>query len=88
MQVTVKTNMGENNPLLYRLLYRIVWLVSPKYTLFGEENLPDEPCVLVGNHCQMYGPIAAELYLPRPHAIWCIGEMMSRKEVPSGISGP
>ena len=83
MQATVKTNMGENNPLLYRLLYRIVWLVSPKYTLFGEENLPDEPCVLVGNHCQMYGPIAAELYLPRPHAIWCIGEMMSRKEVPA-----
>ena len=83
MQATVKANMGDNPPLLYRLIYRIVWVVSPKYTLHGVENLPDEPCVLVGNHCQMYGPIASELYLPRPHYIWCIGEMLNRKEVPA-----
>lgn len=83
MQATVKANRGENPPLLYRLIYRIVWAVSPKYTLHGVENLPDEPCVLVGNHCQMYGPIASELYLPRPHYIWCIGEMLNRKEVPA-----
>ena len=83
MQPTVKANRGEHPPLLYRLIYRIVWAISPKYTLHGVENLPDEPCVLVGNHCQMYGPIASELYLPRPHYIWCIGEMMNRKEVPA-----
>lgn len=82
MQPTVKENMGEKSPGLYRLIYRIIWLVSPKYTLQGMEKLPDEPCVFVGNHSQMYGPIAAELYLPRPHYIWCIGEMTSRKEVP------
>jgi len=82
MQPTVKANRGENSPLLYRLLYRMIWLFSPKYTLYGTEKLPDEPCVIVGNHCQMYGPVAAELYLPRPHYIWCIGEMMNRKEVP------
>lgn len=74
---------AEDNPRLYRLLYRIVWLVSPKYTLHGTEKLPKEPCIIVGNHAQMYGPIAAELYLPRPHHIWCIGEMMNRKEVPA-----
>lgn len=83
MQPTVKANRGEHPPLLYRLIYRIVWAISPKYTLHGVENLPDEPCVLVGNHCQMYGPIASELYLPRPHYIWCIGEMLNRKEVPA-----
>ncbi len=83
MQPIVKANRGENSPLPYRLLYRIIWLLSPKYTLYGTEKLPEEPCVIVGNHCQMYGPIAAELYLPRPHYIWCIGEMMNRKEVPA-----
>ena len=83
MQPTVKANMGKDSPILYRLIVRIIWMLSPKYTLHGTEKLPDEPCVLVGNHCQMYGPIAAELYLERPHSIWCIGEMMNRKEVPA-----
>ena len=75
--------MGRDNPAFYRLIYRIIWRVSPKYTLYGAEKLPEEPCVLVGNHCQMYGPIAAELYLSRAHSIWCVGEMMDRKEVPA-----
>lgn len=83
MQPTVKANMGQGGPKLYHLIYRIIWAISPKYTLHGTENLPEEPCVLVGNHCQMYGPIASELYLERPHYIWCIGEMMNRKEVPA-----
>ena len=83
MQPTAKVNMGKDNPWLYRLIYRIIWLISPKYTLHGIEKLPEEPCVIVGNHAQLYGPIAAEIYLPRPHKIWCIGEMMHRKEVPA-----
>lgn len=72
-----------HGPWLFRQLYRIVWLFSPKYTLFGTEKLPQEPCVIVGNHCQIYGPLAAEFYMPRPHRTWCIGEMMNRKEVPA-----
>ena len=83
MRAVVKKNAGGNGPLLYRLIYRAVRFFSPKYRLYGTENLPKEPCVFVGNHCQMYGPIAAELYMPRPHYIWCIGEMMNRKEVPA-----
>ena len=83
MQVTVRANLGKDSPILYRLIYRTIWLLSPKYTVYGTEKLPDEPCVIVGNHCQMYGPIAAEQYLPRPHYTWCIGEMMNRKEVPA-----
>ena len=75
--------MQNSDPLFYRLIRRIVLRVSPKYTLYGTENLPDEPCVIVGNHSQMYGPLAGELYMPRPHYIWCIGEMMNRKEVPA-----
>lgn len=70
-------------PLPFRVIYRIVRRFSPKYTLFGAEHLPEEPCVIVGNHCQIYGPIAAEMYMPRPCRIWCAGEMMDRKEVAS-----
>ena len=83
MQPIVRENMGKDSPGLYRLICRIIWRLSPKYTLYGKENLPEEPCVLVGNHAQMYGPIASELYLPRAHYIWCVGEMMDRKEVPA-----
>lgn len=83
MQATVRANMGKDSPFFYRVIYRVIWMLSPKYTVYGAEKLPDEPCVIIGNHCQMYGPIAAEQYLPRPHYVWCIGEMMNRKEVPA-----
>lgn len=69
-------------PWLYRMVYRTVRKLSPEYTLYGIEKLPETPCVLIGNHCHMYGPIAAEIYMPRPHYVWCIGEMMNRKELP------
>ena len=65
----------------YRMLRWLVWLFSPKYELRGTEHLPEGPCVIVGNHCQMNGPIAAELYTPGTHKTWCIAEMMTKGEV-------
>ena len=67
--------------LRYRLIRWLVRVFSPKYRPEGTERLPEEGCVIVGNHCQMYGPIAAELYTPGRHDIWCAGEMMQREEV-------
>ena len=67
--------------LTYRILRWLVWLFSPKYELRGTEHLVDGPCIIVGNHCQMNGPIAAELYTPGPHKTWCIAEMMTKGEV-------
>ncbi len=67
----------------YRVIRWLVWLFSPKYKLVGTENIPKEPCVIVGNHSQMFGPIAGELYTPGKHYVWCIAEMMNRKEVPA-----
>ena len=67
----------------YRVIFSIVRLVSPRYALRGTENLPEGACVLVGNHSQMYGPIAAEIYTPGPHRVWCAGEMMAWREVPA-----
>ncbi len=51
--------------------------------LVGTENLPDEPVILVGNHAQMHGPIACELYFPEKRFTWCAGQMMHLKEVPT-----
>lgn len=71
----------KKTPLLYKIIYFFVWLFSPKYKLVGTEKLPQEACVIVGNHSQMFGPIAGEMYVPGPHYIWCAGEMMHREEV-------
>ena len=57
-------------------------LVYPKITIEGLENLPDEPCIIAANHCQMHGPIASELFFPEKRCTWCAGEMMDYKTVP------
>ena len=71
----------KKTPWLYKVIRFLVWLFSPKYRLVGAEKLPAEPCVIVGNHSQMFGPIAGELYIPGRHEVWCAGEMMNREEV-------
>ncbi len=67
---------------VYRISCRLARLFCPKPTFEGLENLPDGPCVIVGNHAQMNGPIIAELDLPGERAIWCSAEMMHLREVP------
>ncbi len=47
------------------------------------ENLPDEPCVLVGNHTQIHGPISCELYFPENFYTWCASQMMELRKVPA-----
>ena len=71
----------KKTSFLYKIVRWLVWLFTPKFRLEGTENLPQEPCVIVGNHSQMFGPIAGELYTPVKHDVWCAGEMMNRKEV-------
>lgn len=70
-----------------RAFYRFVWwlakLFYPRISWEGAENLPEAPCIIVGNHSQMNGPIAFELYYPRKRLIWCASEMMYWKEVPA-----
>ena len=67
----------------YRVIRAAVKLFYPRIRLEGWENVPDAPCFLVGNHCQMNGPIIAELYIPGNRAIWCAGEMLHAKDVPA-----
>ena len=75
--------MGKKKTcVLYRIIRRLVKLFSPRFRLVGESFLPQGESVIAGNHSQMYGPIAAELYTPGPHYTWCAAEMMHLKEVP------
>lgn len=72
----------KKTSFLFKIIKGTVKLFYPKITVEGAENLPDEPVIVVGNHCQMNGPIVGELYMPGNHYIWCAGEMMQLKEVP------
>lgn len=73
----------KKTSFIYKIIRWFVWLFSPKFRLEKAEKLPEEPCVLVGNHSQMFGPIAAELFFPGRKEIWCAGQMMHYKEVPA-----
>lgn len=66
----------------FRVLRKLVELCYPRIRVEGTEHLPDSPCIIVGNHAQMHGPISCEFYLPGKRRIWCAGEMMELKEVP------
>ena len=75
--------MSKKVSPLYRVIKALVQLFYPKMEVVGTENLPDEPAIIVGNHTQMNGPIACELYFPGDRHIWCAGQMMHLKEVPA-----
>ena len=70
------------NSLLYQIIKSLIHFFYPRIEVVGEENLPGEPCIIVGNHAQLNGPICAELYCPGKHYTWCAGEMMHLKDVP------
>ncbi|MBQ9198164.1 MAG: hypothetical protein IJ157_13140 [Clostridia bacterium] len=76
--------MNDRKPSrAYLAVKAIVRLVFGKMEVEGLENLPQGGVVIVGNHAQMNGPIACELYLGDNRYTWCIGEMMRLKEVPA-----
>lgn len=76
-------NAPKTDNLLYRVVRWLIWLFFPKMKPEGEENLPaDESCVIVGNHCQMHGPVSCEIYSPVDRYTWCAGDMMEWKTVP------
>lgn len=79
----MKKDNKKKTSLLYKAVKWLVWLFYPKMKVLGTEKLPDEPVIIVGNHCQMNGPIACELYFPGNRYTWCAGQMMNMKEVPA-----
>ena len=73
----------KKTSLTYKIIKGLVRLFYPKTRIEGAANLPEEPCILVGNHTQMNGPIVSELYMPVERYTWCAGEMMHLREVPA-----
>ena len=69
--------------ICFRIIRWLVWLFYPKTTIEGAHFLPKDPCIVVGNHTQMNGPICGELYFPGKRKIWCAAQMMHTKEVPA-----
>ena len=72
----------KKQSFMYKILRFFVYLFYRRPTIVGEENLPEEPCILVGNHTQMNGPIVGELYLPGHKYIWCAGQLLHWGEAP------
>ena len=66
--------MEKVRNLVFRFLRFFVRLFYRKPEIIGLENLPQEPCILVGNHSQMHGPIIGELFFPDAYT-WCAGQM-------------
>ncbi len=74
--------MEKKTTVLFQIIKGLVRLFYGKMEVVGLENLPKENAIIVGNHTQMNGPIAGELFLPENCYTWCAGQMMNLKEVP------
>ncbi len=79
----MKTEKKRKFIWLYKIIKWLIWLFYPKMEVVGKENLPDEAAIIVGNHTQLNGPIACEVYFPKNRYTWCAGQMMKLKEVPA-----
>lgn len=74
--------MSKKTSFQYKIIKALVRLFYGKMEVVGLENLPANNAIIVGNHAQMNGPIAGELFMPDNCYIWCAGQMMHLKEVP------
>ena len=77
-----KIKSAKKQGLFFRFSKWCVSLFYKKSQFIGLENIPDEPCIITGNHAKAHGPVNAELYFPTQKLIWCDGPMMVRKEFP------
>ena len=75
--------MKKKTTVMFRVIKWLVRIFYGKLEVVGLENLPEKNAVIVGNHSQLNGPIAGELFLPENCYTWCAGQMMERKEVPA-----
>ena len=72
----------KKTSVLFKIFKFFVRLFYGKMEIVGLENLPENNAVIVGNHCQLNGPICGEVFMDDNCYIWCAGQMMKLKEVP------
>lgn len=68
--------------LLFRFLKGVIKLFYKKSKFVDLENIPNEPCIITGNHAKMHGPLMCGGYFPLNKRIWCDAPMMNRKDFP------
>ncbi len=61
---------------------KLVKFFYGKKEIIGLEKIPENNCIIVGNHTQTNGPLIGELYLPDSCYIWCAADMMKLRTVP------
>jgi len=71
----------EKQGILFKIIKGTIRIFYRKREMVGRENIPSEPCLLIGNHAKSHGPLTCELFMPDAR-VWCIGEMLSLKEAP------
>src|SRR5512136_2430771 len=70
----------------YHLFVNFMGLFLWRGELIGKENLPDQgPAVLVANHANSAGPIAAVCALPRRVHTWVIASMVDKDLAPAWV---
>lgn len=87
MMNTPVTNKNTSNKRrktypVFIMIKSAVRFFYPKTKVEGFENIPDEPCIIVGNHSQLHGPITSELFFPDDFYTWCASQMMELRQVP------
>lgn len=74
--------LNKRKGLLFKIIKATISGFYGRVKYVGEENIPQEPCIFIGNHAQMHGPIVAELRSPFRRYTWCIGNMLHLREFP------
>lgn len=75
-------NPKKKGAALFHIVRFLVKVFYHRMTFETRSQLPEE-AIIVGNHSQMNGPIACELYFPPKQKTWCIADMMDRHLVPA-----
>ena len=78
----IEKTAGLKEKLITRV---VVSLLRPfnRHTMVNLDHVrpdPDNPLVFLGNHAEIYGPIASALCFPVPVRFWVISRMMGRRQ--------
>ena len=65
----------------YKIVRKLLLTFYPKIKFYNLEKLPEDPCVIIANHCQITGAFSCDLFFPGEKAIWCAGEMCHKEQV-------
>lgn len=76
-----KKNFVKKKGLFFRFLAFWVRRFFHRPEFSGIENIPNEPCVIAGNHCQAHTPIMGECYFPVKKLTWCDAPMFDKKDM-------